>query len=113
MLTTRMLLQIITQYEGDCTKCKHKISNMKILFINKVKLDNIEEEKKPGFYSSPYPTPPLNHKRDNVQVTGQIQRTTFNNNIGRRSDQISQIINIIEQIKFKLFCKPFEERHTA
>ena len=30
----------------DCTKRKHKISNMKRLFIDKVKLDNIEEEKK-------------------------------------------------------------------
>ena len=72
---------------------------MKRLFIN------IEEVKKPGllFLSPP---PPLNHKRDNVQVTGQIQMTTFNNNIGRRSDQIiSKLINIIEQIKFKLFCK--------
>ena len=85
---------------SDCTKCKHKISNMKILFIIEEEKKNIEEEKKRGFYSSP-----LNHKRDNVQVTGQIQRTTFNNNIGRRSDQISKLINIIEQIKFKLFCK--------
>ena len=85
----------------DCTKCKHKISNMKRL--SKACQHWGREEAGLLFLSLPHPLPLIT--RDNVQVTGQIQRTTFNNNIGRRSDQISKLINIIEQIKFKLFCK--------